>query len=127
LGMTLPPEGEYGVGAVFLPRDMAARSTIEALMEKIIQEEGQTLLGWRDLPTDDRLVGASAAAVEPYFKQIFIGAPEKRVREPFSPVAARDALERKHSLLRKRIEPAVDRLPIPAAEKRYFYIPSLSA
>ena len=74
LGITLPPAGEYGAGCVFLPRDPSARATIEALIEKIVQEEGQTLLGWRDLPTDDRLVGASAAAVEPYFKQIFVGA-----------------------------------------------------
>src|ERR1700674_3520133 len=72
LGITLPPEGEYGVGVVFLPRDTAARATIEALIEKIVQEEGQSVLGWRDLPTDDRLVGASAAAVEPDFKKIFI-------------------------------------------------------
>ena len=74
LGITLPPAGEYGAGCVFLPRDPSARATIEALIEKIVHEEGQTLLGWRDLPTDDRLVGASAAAVEPYFKQIFVGA-----------------------------------------------------
>ena len=73
LGIELPPAGEYGAGCVFLPRDPSARATIEALIEKIIHEEGQTLLGWRDLPTDNRLVGASAVAVEPYFKQIFIG------------------------------------------------------
>ncbi len=78
LGITLPPAGEYGAGCVFLPRDPSARATIEALIEQIIQEEGQTLLGWRDLPTDDRLVGASAAAVEPYFKQIFVGQRGRR-------------------------------------------------
>jgi glutamate synthase domain-containing protein 1 len=92
LGMALPPAGEYGVGAVFLPRDTAARATIEALIETIVQEEGQQLLGWRDLPTDDRLVGASAAAVEPYFKQLFIGSAvrlsEKRGRASFSPASA---------------------------------------
>src|SRR5581483_11698542 len=60
LGIDLPPAGEYGAGCVFLPRDTAARATIESLIEKIVHEEGQTLLGWRDLPTDDRLVGASA-------------------------------------------------------------------
>src|SRR5689334_7666851 len=74
LGISLPPVGEYGAGCVFLPRDPGPRAIIEALIEKIIHEEGQTLLGWRDLPTDDRLVGASAAAVAPYFKQIFVGA-----------------------------------------------------
>ncbi|HTL03465.1 MAG TPA: glutamate synthase large subunit, partial [Vicinamibacterales bacterium] len=128
LGMTLPPEGEYGVGAVFMPRDTAARATIEALMEKIIQEEGQTLLGWRDLPTDDRLVGASAAAVEPYFKQIFIGSHVRRKEDAnASDASLRAAFERKLYVIRKRIEHAVDKLPLPATEKKYFYIPSLSA
>ncbi len=60
--------------ASFSPRDPSSRATIEALVERIVHEEGQTLLGWRDLPTDDRLVGASAAAVAPYFKQLFVGA-----------------------------------------------------
>src|SRR5213080_3014734 len=126
LGITLPPEGEYGVGAVFLPRDTAARATIEALIEKIVHEEGQSLLGWRDLPTDDRLVGASAAAVEPYFKQIFIGQTPP-VGRGFSRANLRAAFERKMYVIRKRIEHAVDKLPIPPAEKKYFYIPSLSA
>ena len=126
LGITLPPAGEYGAGCVFLPRDPSARATIEALIEKIVQEEGQTLLGWRDLPTDDRLVGASAAAVEPYFKQMFIGSGVARglgaVRR-----AGRAAFERKLYVIRKRIEHAVDRLPISIADRKYFYIPSLSA
>src|SRR3954470_24270928 len=109
-----------------MPRDTAARATIEALIEKIIQEEGQSLLGWRDLPTDDRLVGASAAAVEPYFKQIFIGSPKRRARDAAVP-ADRAAFERKLYVIRKRIEHAVDKLPLPAAEKKYFYLASLSA
>ena len=79
LGITLPPEGQYGAGCVFLPRDPSARATIETLIETIVREEGQTLLGWRDLPTDDCLIGASAAAVEPYFKQVFVGAGVQRV------------------------------------------------
>jgi glutamate synthase (NADPH/NADH) large chain len=123
LGMTLPPEGEYGVGCVFLPRDTAARATIEALVEAIVQEEGQSFIGWRDVPTDDRLVGASAAAVEPYFKQVFIGRGSATV----SRTDPRTAFERKLYVIRKRIEYAVDRLPIPANDKKYFYIPSLSA
>src|SRR4051812_14191081 len=118
LGFTLPPEGEYGAGTIFLPRDHDPRATIEALIQKIIQEEGQTVIAWRDLPTDDRLVGASAAAVEPYFKQIFISRAANLDRAMF---------ERKLYIIRKRIEHAVDKLPIPAAEKKYFYIPSLSA
>src|SRR5687767_1215887 len=129
LGITLPAAGQYGAGCVFLPHESSARATIEALIEKIVHEEGQTLLGWRDLPTDDRLVGASAAAVEPYFKQLFIGKGSdplftkivKRGSDPISP------FERKLYVIRKRIEHAVDKLPISSADRKYFYIPSLSA
>ena len=72
----LPPAGEYGVGLVFMPHDAAARETITEIFARIIAEEGQTLLGWRDVPTDDSLVGPSAVAVEPLFAQIFIsGSP----------------------------------------------------
>ena len=117
LGFTLPPAGEYGCGPVFLPRDPASRETIEALIERIVQEEGQTVLGWRDLPTDDRLVGASAAATEPYFKQIFVG----------STMSRGPAFERKLYVIRKRIEHAVDKLQIPSTDQKYFYIPSLSS
>jgi len=123
LGITLPAPGEYGAGCVFLPRDPSARATIEALIQRIVREEGQTLLGWRDLPTDDRLVGASAAAVEPYFKQVFIG--RGKVRS--SQTDERAAFERKLYVIRKRIEHAVDKLPISSTDKKYFYVPSLSA
>ena len=136
LGITLPPAGEYGAGCVFLPREPSARATIEALIEQIVQEEGQTVLGWRDLPTDDRLVGASAAAVAPYFKQIFVGAsadlkasslPDLERRPDVVPTFSSAAFERKLYVIRKRIEHAVDTLPISSADRKYFYIPSLSA
>ena len=73
LGIPLPPAGEYGAGLVFLPRDSQARREIQTLFEQIVTEEGQRVLGWRDVPTDNRLIGASAVAVQPVFKQIFIG------------------------------------------------------
>src|SRR5690348_3657834 len=53
----LPPAGEYGVGLVFLPHDEAARTAILDVFARVIKEEGQTLIGWRDVPTDDSLVG----------------------------------------------------------------------
>jgi len=69
----LPGEGSYGVGLVFLPRQAAAREAVEQLFERIVAEEGQQFLGWRDVPTDDREVGPSAVAVEPVFRQAFVG------------------------------------------------------
>jgi glutamate synthase (NADPH) large chain len=47
IGFELPPRGEYGAGAVFLPPDASQREFCEQRLEAIITEEGQKLLGWR--------------------------------------------------------------------------------
>src|SRR2546426_839086 len=62
LGIPLPPAREYGCGLVFLPRDAEQRDRVRALLHSIVDEEGQHLLGWRDVPTDDHLLGARAGA-----------------------------------------------------------------
>jgi glutamate synthase domain-containing protein 1 len=69
----LPPSGSYGAGLIFLPREVEHRAAVEALIDRIVAEEGQRLLGWRDVPTNDSPIGPSAVAVEPVFKQIFVG------------------------------------------------------
>ncbi len=126
LGINLPPERGYGAGLVFLPRDPAVREQVETMFEEIVIDEGQLVLGWREVPTDDRELGPSAVAVEPVFKQIFIG------RAPGAPapgvsIESDAQFERKLYVIRKRIEHAVDAADLPAAEKRYFYVPSLSS
>ena len=50
---TLPAAGEYGAGLVFLPHDESDRNRIKDLIAKIVDEEGQRLIGWRDVPTDN--------------------------------------------------------------------------
>ncbi|HEY3042905.1 MAG TPA: hypothetical protein VGJ39_02710, partial [Vicinamibacterales bacterium] len=124
LDITLPPAGCYGAGFVFLPHADAAREQVRAVLEGIVREEGQHLLGWRNVPTDDRLLGASAVAAEPRFEQIFIGCG--RAFDASDP----DALarfERKLYVIRKRAEHAIDRLAAANPDARAFYIPSLSA
>jgi glutamate synthase (ferredoxin) len=117
LGIALPAAGDYGAGLVFLPHDRVERAKLETLLAGIATEEGQRLLGWRTVPTDDRLLGETARSVEPVIRQVFIG------RGP----AARDQahFERKLYVIRKRMEKAVAALELPG--KRFFYIPSLSA
>ncbi len=121
-GATLPPAGEYGAGLLFLPRDPDDAAVLRRLVERIVVEEGQTVLGWRDVPTDDRRVGASAVAVEPSFRQLFvgrsaaIGGPDARAR-----------FERKLYVIRRRIENAVSDLGVSETSKSSFYIVSLSA
>src|SRR5438445_3985809 len=73
LGIPLPRPKEYGCGLVFLPRDPEQRDKVRALLHSIVEEEGARLLGWRDVPTDDRLLGATALSVEPSIQQVFIG------------------------------------------------------
>src|SRR4029077_313033 len=115
LGITLPGPKEYGAGLVFLPRDAVQRDKVQALIATIVAEEGQRLLGWRDVPTDDSELGASAVSVEPVIKQVFIGRGE----------GGRGAkhLERKLSVIRKRIEHALEAMDFP--EKKLTYLPSL--
>jgi glutamate synthase (ferredoxin) len=128
----LPPSGEYGVGLVFLPRDAEPRAAIESLFASIIAEEGQRLIGWRDVPTDDSAVGPSAIDVEPAFKQVFIAADKRSYRfsgveETHGPDGfSREAFERKLYVIRKRVEHAVDALPIDAAARKSFYVVNLS-
>src|SRR5262249_54819191 len=117
LGISLPPVTEYGCGFVFLPRNPEQRDIVRALLHSIVEEEGQRLLGWREVPTDDHLIGASAPPVEPHIMQVFIG------RGP----AVRDHVhfERKLYVIRKLFEKAVVALDIP--ENKYAYMPSLSS
>ena len=51
-GVTLPPEGEYGVGMIFLPKEHASRLACEQELERTVKAEGQVVLGWRDVPVD---------------------------------------------------------------------------
>ena len=73
LGMTLPEAGAYGVGMVFLPRAHEDRAQVEQLFAEVVAQEGQHLLGWREVPTDDSHIGNTAKSGEPVIRQLFIG------------------------------------------------------
>ena len=74
LGIDLPPEGEYGVGMCFLPRDDVHRVMCQNALVEIILREGLELLGWRDVPVDPSCLGDSVKPIEPIIRQVFIGA-----------------------------------------------------
>ena len=112
----LPDPGEYGVGMVFLPPEDAQAQKIQALVENAVYRTGQTLLAWRDVPTDNSPIGTSARGAEPRIRQVFIGRGAQ--------TEAAD-LERKLLLVRKRAERAVRESSIPGRED--FYVASLSA
>src|SRR5262245_62847008 len=64
VSFALPPMGGYGAGLVFLPHDESDRDRIKDTIARITDEEGQTLIGWRDVTTDNRLGGDSAKATQ---------------------------------------------------------------
>ena len=119
VGIELPGAGQYGVGMVFLPTDPDQRGFCEGRFEQIVREEGQTVLGWRTVPTDNSPLGPTAKAGEPVIRQIFIGKNE---------VGPHDhdglAFERKLYVIRKRVEKAVRDSGLP--QRGMFYVSSLS-
>ena len=124
---TLPAAGEYGAGLVFLPHDESDRDRIKDRIASIVEEEGQRLIGWRDVPTDNRMVGPSARATQPVFQHLFIGLTGLDDLSADLSEARRAKAERKLYVIRKRIEQAVDTLKINPLSRRFFYIVSLSA
>jgi glutamate synthase domain-containing protein 2/glutamate synthase domain-containing protein 1/glutamate synthase domain-containing protein 3 len=116
LGFTLPPPGEYGVGMVFLPVERQQRLQTEGILERIVREEGLTVLGWRDTPINGTAIGRVARASQPYIEQIFVG---------HAPGMTTDELERKLYVVRKRAEVEVSASEMP--DGGMFSLPSLSA
>ena len=117
LGFTLPPAGSYGVGMVFAHRYEALRKKQKSILEDIVRAEGQIVLGWREVPVDSHVVGAEAAAIRPWFIQIFIGKGPNVMND--------QEFERKLYVIRKEAEKQI--IPISKAESSDFYIASLSA
>ena len=78
LGITLPGPRQYAIGNIFLPQTAPARSTAKDTIARIIQEEEQTLLGWRELPIapEEADVGPAALAAMPRIEQLAIGSNE---------------------------------------------------
>jgi glutamate synthase (NADPH/NADH) large chain len=118
-GVTLPESGQYGVGNVFLPTDPGQRAHCIDVIKEEIDANGQTLIGWRDLPTDPDLadLGNASRGAMPYFAQLFVAAGDaKQTREEF---------ERKLYLIRKQ---STHRLRGDEAlsQNYLFYICSLS-
>ncbi|HEV2432090.1 MAG TPA: glutamate synthase central domain-containing protein, partial [Burkholderiales bacterium] len=116
-GVKLPPAGQYGVGMVFLPRDPASRLACEYEIERAIKDEGQVLLGWRDVPVDNSDLAEPAKKLEPVIRQVFIGRGRR--------VTVTDALERKLYIIRKSSGHAIQALKLKHGKE--FYVPSMSA
>ena len=91
-GFELPAEGSYATGIAFLPQSFRDAKLACEAVEKIVEAEGLTVLGWRDVPFDDSSLGALARDAMPTLRQIFIGG------------ASDMQLERRAYVIRKRAE-----------------------
>jgi glutamate synthase (NADPH/NADH) large chain len=94
LGFTLPARGAFGVAQVFLPPELFARAECERMLVAVVEQEGQRVLGWRDVPVDASVLGHVARSVLPVMRQLFIG---RRRTVP-------SAFERKLFIIRKLAE-----------------------
>ena len=94
LGFALPSPGGYAAGNIFLPRDPDERRHCQEQIRRVIEEEGQLLLGWRNLPVDPdgADVGPAARAAMPKIMQLFVGGQG----------ISGDELERRLYVIRKR-------------------------
>jgi glutamate synthase (NADPH/NADH) large chain len=108
LGFELPSPHAYAVGTAFLPGDDEQVEKTRHRIEEIAAEEGLTVLGWREVPTDASSLGATALSTMPSFRQLFVASKGSRVLGM--------GLERLAFCLRKRAEHETD-----------VYFPSLSS
>ncbi len=120
-GLTLPAAGDYAVAMCFLPRDEAARDFATAHFESFIAKEGQTLIGWRDVPVDPQGLGKAVLEQMPVIRQAIVGRGATTLDQ--------DAFERKLLALRKQTQN-----PLAALAEKHelpglaeLYMPSFSS
>ncbi|HTX77085.1 MAG TPA: glutamate synthase large subunit [Terracidiphilus sp.] len=115
LGMQLPEAGAYGVAMVFLPVDKHSRLQCEGAMERIAQQEGAAVIGWRDTPVNGDAIGREARNSQPYIEQLFVRCPAGLDEEAFERLLYR---------IRRRAENEIVASDIEGKED--FYVPSFS-
>ncbi len=118
LGVNLPERGQYGTGIVFMPTDKAEREECRSIVNAIIEERGQKLIGWREVPVDPKgaNVGPTAVLCMPNFEQLFIESAEG---------LDADAFERELFIIRKYASRKI-RVESEFEQNLMFYVCSLS-
>ncbi|MEO7428254.1 MAG: glutamate synthase large subunit, partial [Acidimicrobiales bacterium] len=96
--LELPPAGQYATGIGFLSREHDARAAAIVGLEKIAAAEGLRVLGWREVPVDNTMIGQQALDAEPAFQQVFLTAADGQ------PPLVGIELDRRCFVVRKRAE-----------------------
>ena len=116
-GFNLPAPGQYGVGMLFMPKDLPERAAVQRAFKKIVVKEGLKIIGWRDVPTDNSSLGVTARAAEPAMMQVFLARD--------AALADDAAFERKLYVIRKVAEQKI-RYGGKIPGGKWFYVSSLS-
>ena len=117
-GVDLPAKGLWAAGNIFFPKIAAERDKCRRIFDRLIRSEGQTLIGWRDVPQQADLadIGPTARSAEPWTEQVFIQAAEGISPEEF---------ERKLYAIRKQASHML-RNDSTLEQASLFYVCSLS-
>src|SRR5215208_5986149 len=110
LDSRLPPAGRFGVAVCFLPRD-GQGGELEHLLQRVVEGEGQRVVGWRDVPVADAALGLAARRCAPAIRQLFVAAADN--------VDDQASFERKLYVIRRLVEREVgDEAVIPSFSSR---------
>jgi glutamate synthase (NADPH/NADH) large chain len=112
-GFSLPPSGQFGTGIIFLPQQKPDADRCYEILLRIIKEEGVSIIGTREVPRNNTVLGEISLAAEPNMVQILLGSDLDQ-----------ETLERKLYIIRKKAENEIRSSDIQ--QKKFFYIPSLS-
>ncbi len=112
-GYSLPPEGQFGTGLIFLPQDSFDSERCKEILLNFIKEEEVDFIGFREVPRNNTVIGEISRAAEPEILQVLLGAD-----------IPQEDLERKLYIIRKLTENAIRKSDLK--QKSFFYIPSLS-
>ena len=111
----LPEPQQYAVGMLFLPRKINQAKHCIDIFEKEIERQGLSILGWRDVPLNSKIVGSIAATTQPIIKQVFVGKNNIELTE--------SEFSTKLFVARKISENEIYNTAL--SQKQYFYFSSL--
>ena len=122
LDIDLPEPGKYAVGFIFLPPDIVERENVERHFERIVEANGQSVIGWRTVPVHPEVLGEKSHQSMPYMAQVFIK-PSENILDRLD--IDDNAFERKLYSIRRQAENYIRYGKLRGG--KYFYVSSLSS
>lgn len=117
IGFSLNQSGDYGVGMLFLPKDVRAREECREVIYRAAEKLNLEILGFRKVSTNPEGIGNMALSVEPEMEQLFVARPDN--------IAAGADFERKLYVFKNYLTKTI--LNTVKGIKTDFYIASFSS